>query len=35
VDGDRSVAVGIEAFDHKRRRRVCLCTVFDPTKEHP
>lgn len=35
VDGHRSVAVGIEAFDHKRRRRICLCTVFDPTKEKP
>ena len=33
VDEDRSVAVGIEAYDHKRRRRVCLCIAFDPTKE--
>jgi hypothetical protein len=33
IDGDRDVAVGIEAFEHKHKRRVCLCTVIDVTKE--
>ena len=33
VDGDRSVAVGIETFAHKHKRRICLCTVIDTTQD--
>lgn len=33
VDGERRVAVGVEAFGEKQRRRVCLCTVFNPDEE--
>ena len=28
IDGDRDVAVGVEAFLDKKRRRCVLCTVF-------
>jgi hypothetical protein len=30
VDGDEDVAVGVEAFLDKKRRRCILCTVFRP-----
>jgi hypothetical protein len=30
VDGTREVALGFEAFLDKKRRRVVLCTLFDP-----
>jgi hypothetical protein len=33
VDAGRRVAVGVEAFLDKHKRRVCICTVFDPEKE--
>ena len=30
VDGDQDVAVGVEAFLDRKRRRCILCTVFEP-----
>lgn len=32
-DDENLIAVGIEAFLHKRRHRVVMCTVFRPDEE--